>query len=79
MAATYETVAAEAHLLSKQDQIRLAHELLDIEDVPTKAEAEIEAAWNNETRRRMEEYRAGNVTAIPSSEVHAQISMLLNK
>jgi putative addiction module component (TIGR02574 family) len=41
--------------------------------------AEVERAWEEEIRRRLEEYRAGEVQAIPAAEVFAEARARLRR
>jgi len=65
---------AEALELSASERAQLAHRLIvslddDVEDDP----AEVERAWEDEIRRRLEEIDAGTAELIPAEEVFAEL------
>lgn len=65
---------AEALELSPRERAQLAHSLIvslddDAEDDP----AEVERAWEDEIRRRLEEVDAGTAELIPAEDVFAEL------
>lgn len=65
-----EELAARARALSEEDRARLAEDLLaSLQDEP---ESEVEAAWDREIERRVEQVKAGTARLIPSEDVHAE-------
>lgn len=42
------------------------------------SEAEIDAAWLAEARRRLQSFRSGNVTAVSSEEVESELDLLIS-
>ena len=40
---------------------------------------DVERAWGREIKRRLDEYRAGKVKAIPSAQVHTGLKRRLNE
>ncbi len=79
MKATLEQVAEDISALSPQDRLtllaRLIRELESEENLPP---AEIEAAWDQEISRRLEEIDSGKVKLIPAEEVFAKIQARLD-
>jgi putative addiction module component (TIGR02574 family) len=69
MSTSVEELAAQAIRLSAEDRSRLADLLLA--SLPEGADAEVEAAWDAEIRRRVDEANAGVALLVPSQEVHA--------
>jgi putative addiction module component (TIGR02574 family) len=70
-----EQLEAEALRLSARDRAQLAHRLIASLEGEERGEgnaAEMERAWEEETRRRLDEYRSGAVQAVPASEVFAR-------
>lgn len=43
------------------------------------ANEETERLWDREVKRRLDEYRSGEVKTIPSAQVHAEIKQKLNE
>ncbi|HET7233209.1 MAG TPA: addiction module protein [Longimicrobium sp.] len=73
-----ERIETEALQLPASERAALAHRLIasleeDGEDDP----ADVELAWTAEIRRRLNEYRRGEVQPIPSDEVFAKARKLL--
>jgi putative addiction module component (TIGR02574 family) len=65
---------AEALELAPNERAQLAHRLIvslddDVEDNP----AEVERAWEDEIRRRLQEVDAGTAELIPAEEVFAEL------
>ena len=70
-----EELVQKARTLPPEERARLAEELLASlhEDRGT----EIEAAWDEEIRRRIAEIESGTVKLIPADEVFAEIRQML--
>jgi putative addiction module component (TIGR02574 family) len=70
---------AKAHnsllVTDAQQQVRLAEELLATVHEP---DDEVEAAWDEEIRIRIDDIDAGTAKLIPAEEVFAQVRRLLN-
>lgn len=70
MSTSVEELAAKAQELSPEDRARLAEDLLaSLQDEP---QSEVEAAWDREIERRVEQVRAGSAQLIPAEDVHAE-------
>jgi putative addiction module component (TIGR02574 family) len=60
--------------LAREDRERLVDQLLESLNEP--AVAELEAAWDAEIARRLDEYDRGGITAIDAEEVFAKARRL---
>lgn len=60
-----EQLEAAALALPRSERARLAQRLLESLD----EEPEVEAAWRDEVRRRLDAYRAGEETTVSREEV----------
>ena len=70
-----EELSRKARALPPEDRARLAEELLaSLHDHP---DPEIEAAWDEEIRRRIAEIESGTAKLIPADEVFAEIRQML--
>jgi len=70
-----EELARRARALSREDRLRLAEELLaSLHEQP---DPEIEAAWDEEIRRRIEEIESGKAKLVPAQEVFDEIRKML--
>ena len=68
-----EDVLVAALRLPVQARAAVAAELIDsLDDIDT-AEADVEAAWSEEIRQRLEDVDAGRVTPIPWPEARRRI------
>lgn len=67
---TRDQILAAARELPAEDQLSLAHELLEERE----ADPEIEAAWAAEAIRRRDEVRSGKVKGVPAEAVFARWS-----
>lgn len=66
----FEEVEKLAHALPEDQRIRLANSHYEsVADEEQASEAEIEAAWGDEIKRRLEEIDSGAVELIPGEEV----------
>jgi len=80
MSATLEQVAEEISELSPQDRKELLARLIrELEPEENLSAAEIEAAWDQEISRRLEEIDSGKVKLIPAEEVFARIQGRLDE
>jgi len=70
-----EELAQDVLALPRSQQVRLAHYLLSLEDEP--ADRSVEAAWEEEIRHRLEDFRSGKTPGIPWDEVKAKASKLV--
>ena len=68
MSTSVEELAAQAITLSEQDRSRLADLLLA--SLPDDSDTEVEAAWEEEIRKRVASVQAGTAVLMPSEEVH---------
>jgi putative addiction module component (TIGR02574 family) len=77
---TNEDVLAAALSLDRKERAELAHRLIvsldpEGEELP---EAECEAAWVQESERRLQDLREGSAKEIPASEVFARARALVD-
>lgn len=77
MSESIDTLFAEAMHLSAEQRLTLAHRMLS--SVEPAATPEIEVAWNDEIRRRIARYDAGEVKAIPVADVFAELDRRLRQ
>jgi putative addiction module component (TIGR02574 family) len=75
MANIIEELSEHARKLPAADRVRLAEELLATVHEP---DDEVEAAWDQEIRRRIADIDAGTAKLIPSEEVFAHVRRLVN-
>ena len=69
-----EELSRKALALSPEDRLRLAEELLaTVQDV----DADVEAAWDEEIKRRLAEIDDGTAKLVPAEEVFAEVRRLL--
>ena len=74
MSSLIDEISRKARALPPEERIRLAEELLSsVQD----SDEEIEAAWAEEIKRRLEEVENGTAKLIPAEEVFAEIRRLL--
>ena len=70
-----DELAQRARALSAEDRARLAEDLLStLQDKP---DPEVEAAWDAEIRRRIDDIDTGRVATIPADEVFAEVRRML--
>jgi len=69
-------LSAQAQALPPEDRARLAEELLASLDP---REAEVEAAWDEELRRRIDEVERGAVQLVPADQAFAQVRRALGR
>jgi putative addiction module component (TIGR02574 family) len=74
MADLVDELARKARALSPEERIRLAEELLaTVQEV----DPQVEAAWDEEIRRRIEQIDSGTAKLIPAEEVFAEVRRLI--
>jgi len=69
-------LSAQAKALPPEERARLAEELLASLDPH---ETEVEAAWDEELRRRIDEVERGAVQLVPADQVFAQVRRALGR
>ncbi len=69
-----EELSHKARTLPPEDRVRLAEELLASVQEP---DAEVDAAWAEEIKRRIAEIDSGKAKLIPADEVFAEVRRLL--
>ena len=74
MANLIDELSAKARRLPPEERVRLAEELLA---TVQETDEEVEAAWDEEIRRRIAEIDAGTAKLIPAEEAFAQVRRLL--
>ncbi len=76
---SFEEVRQLAHALPEDQRIQLANSLYEsvASDEERASEAEIEAAWGDEIKRRLDEIDSGAVKMIPGEEVLARMDARL--
>lgn len=75
--ATAKTVLRQALGLSSKDRARLASQL--IESLDGEQDPDVDAAWDAEIKRRMEEVNSGKAKLIPWEKVRAELRQLVGK
>ena len=68
-------LSKRARELSPEDRARLAEELL--ESLEVGLDPEVDAAWDEELRKRVAEVEAGVVKLVPADEVFARVRRAL--
>ncbi len=68
MTISVEDLAAQAIGLSAEDRSRLADVLLA--SLPAETDAEAEAAWDEEIKRRIDQVNSGTALVVSAEEVH---------
>lgn len=74
MSSLIEELSRKALALPAEDRVRLAEEILA---TVQEADTEVEAAWEEEIRRRIAEIDSGRAKLIPADEVFAEVRRLL--
>lgn len=74
MPLTREEVTREALSLSDEDRITLGEQLL----LSVSDRTEIDAAWDTEIARQVEDIRSGKVEGIPVKKAHARLRARLS-
>jgi putative addiction module component (TIGR02574 family) len=70
-----EELVKKARNLPPEDRARLAEELLA--SLHEDGDSDIEAAWDEEIRRRIAEIESGTAKLVPAEEVFAEIRQML--
>ena len=73
MTLSMEQLEAEVLELSPSERRRLMQVISASLEDDTEDAAEVESAWAEEIRIRVEDYRAGRVQTVPSDEVFARL------
>jgi putative addiction module component (TIGR02574 family) len=73
---TVAELSQRARELAPEDRARLAEELLA--SLETDLEPEVDAAWDEEIRRRIAEAENGTAKLIPADEVFARVRRALS-
>jgi putative addiction module component (TIGR02574 family) len=74
MTTLVEELSKRALELPPEERVRLAEKLLaTVHEV----DAEVEAAWDQEIQRRLEEIDSGTAKLIPAEEVFAEVRRIL--
>ena len=69
-----EELAKKARSLPPEERVRLAEELLaTVQEV----DPDVEAAWEEEIRRRVAEIESGTAKLVPADEVFAEVRRLI--
>ena len=71
-----DEIEAAAARLSADEREELLQRLIELENP---ADPEVEAAWDGEIARRLEEVRSGKVQCIPYEEVMAEMQARFGK
>ena len=71
MSVTVEELLRQALQLEPRARAELA--ALILESVPTESSEEVDAAWESEIRRRVQELESGSVKTIPWEEVREKL------
>jgi putative addiction module component (TIGR02574 family) len=74
MPATLDAVARDALVLTRDERLILARQLLV--SVEVNAEEETEAAWEEEIGQRIHRFDSGISQAIPASDVFARLAAI---
>ena len=74
---TLEKIRSEALRLSESERAELAHSLVSSLDGP--ADADAEAAWDAEIRRRLDEIQAGTAELIDREELRRRIQARMSR
>jgi putative addiction module component (TIGR02574 family) len=69
MPKTLDEVSRDAAELEPADQLKLARLLIDLSETQYEDTNEVQAAWDAEIQRRLQDLRSGKVRGIPLDEV----------
>ena len=75
MTTIVDELTLKARSLPAEDRARLAEDLLS--SLQKDADPAVEAAWDLEIRRRLDEVEAGTANLIPAAEVFAEVRRML--
>ena len=76
MADLVAELAERAKALSPEDRARLAEELLATLDP---ADSDVDAAWDEELRKRVAEVESGSVQLVPADEAFARVRAAIRR
>ena len=77
MSTSVEELVEQASKLSAEDRTHLADLLLA--SVPDEENAEVDASWEEEIRRRVDAVRAGKAKTVSAEDVHTQARRLYQR
>ena len=77
MPTSVEEFATQAIRLSTEDRARLADPLLV--SLPEAEDSEVDAAWDEEIRRRVNAVESGSARLVSAAEVHAQARKIFQR
>ena len=75
MSSIVDEITQKARSLPAEDRARLAEELLST--LQDNVDPEVEAAWDVEIGRRLDEVDSGKAKLIPAAEVFAEVRRML--
>ena len=75
MTSIVDEITLKARSLPAEDRARLAEDLLS--SLQEDHDLAIEAVWDTEIRRRLDEVEAGTAKLIPAAEVFAEVRRML--
>ena len=73
MAKTLTEVTRDAAELPAPERLKLARILLDLSETDTEPAEEVQAAWNDEIERRLQELLTGQAKGVPLDQVKGKI------
>ena len=79
MTTLVEELSQKARTLSPEDRARLAEDLLASLEDGAESSEEVEAAWEHEIRRRVEEIKTGTAKLIAAEDVYAETRRIYQK
>ncbi len=78
MPISVEQIESEALLLPEEERANLAKSLITSLDEPNEfTEEEVERAWEEEIQLRIDLFEAGEIEAIPASEVFREMRRII--
>jgi putative addiction module component (TIGR02574 family) len=69
MSKTLTEVTKDAAELSVAEQLKLARILLELSEMDSAPQEEVQQAWESEIERRLHELRSGKIKGVPLEEV----------
>ncbi len=79
MTTLVEELSQKARTLSPEDRARLAEDLLASLEDGSEPASEVEAAWEQAIRQRVEEVKSGTARLIPAEDVYAETRRIYQK
>lgn len=73
MPKTLTQVTRDAAELSAAERLKLVRILLDLSEADTDSHEEVEAAWEREIQRRLQELESGKVKGVPLEEIKRRL------